>query len=131
MQYPTLAAAGLMAATVGLHVIGGGAEFHAPIQASSLDLPLRAISAVLWHAVTILLAVQAVALFWLARQPNGAMALLLVAIQIGFAGLFLFYGQTMLGTVWILGQWTIFVALAALIIWGQWRALSVPALRTP
>ncbi len=131
MQYPTLAAAGLMVATVALHVIGGGAEFHVPIQASSLDLPLRAISAVVWHAVTILLAVQAVALLWLARHPNGAMALLLVAIQIGFAGLFLFYGQTMLGTVWILGQWTIFLALAALIVWGQWRVLSVPAPRSP
>jgi hypothetical protein len=131
MQYPTLAASGLMAATVGLHVIGGGAEFHVPIQASALNLPLRAVSAVLWHAVTILLAIEAVALFWLARHPNGAMAVLLAAIQIGFAGLFLYYGQTMLGTVWHLGQWTIFLVLAALIVWGQAQGAKAPVPRSP
>ena len=48
------------------------------------------------------------------------MATFLTAIQTGFAALFLFYGQTMLGTVWVLAQWTIFLALAALIIWGEW-----------
>jgi hypothetical protein len=118
MRLPTLAAATLMAATVGLHVFGGGPEFHYPIQASTLDLPLRAVSAVLWHAVTITLALEAVALLWLAKYPNQPMAILLIAIQIGYAGLFLFYGQTMLGTVWQLGQWTIFLVLAALILWG-------------
>ncbi len=120
MRIPTLAAAALMAATCGLHVIGGGAEFHAPIQASPLDLPLRAVSAVVWHFVTVMLALQALALVWLARHPDRAMAALLTAIQIGFAGLFLFYGQTMLGTIWTLGQWTIFLVLALLIVWGQW-----------
>lgn len=120
MRYPTIAAAALMAGTTGLHVFGGGAEFHVPIQASALDLPLRAISAVLWHFVTLMLAVQSIALLWLARHPDWALAALLASIQIGFAGLFLYYGQTMLGTVWVLGQWTIFAALATLIIWGQW-----------
>jgi hypothetical protein len=120
MRYPTLAAAGLMAATTALHVIGGGAEFHAPIQSALHDLPLRAISGVLWHFVTLMLAVQAIALVWLARHAERGLAALLVAIQIGFAGLFLFYGQTMLGTVWALAQWTIFLVLAGLIGWGQW-----------
>lgn len=127
MRYPTLAAAVVMAATAGLHVVAGGAEFHAPIQASSLDLPLRAISAVLWHFVTLMLALQAAALLWLARHPDRAMAVLLAAIQIGFAGLFLFNGQTMLGTVWVLGQWTIFLVLAMLIIWGQWGRVRAHA----
>jgi hypothetical protein len=127
MRLPLLAAAAIMAATVFLHVIGGGAEFHAPLQALTLDLPLRAISAVLWHMVTLLLILQTAALFWLARNPNPALASLLASIQIGFAGLFLLYGQTMLGTVWILGQWTIFLALAALILWGQWGGPRQPA----
>ncbi len=122
MQYPTLAAAILMAGTTGLHIVGGGAEFHAPIQASTLDLPLRAIAAVLWHFATIMLALQTGALLWLTRHPDRAMTTLLAAIQIGFAGVFLFYGWTMLGTVWILGQWTIFVVLALLILWGQYGA---------
>jgi hypothetical protein len=118
MRVPTLVAAALMAATFCLHVFGGGPEIHVPIQASSLPLPLRAISAVLWHAVTVLLSIQVFALVWLARYPDYAMALLLASIQLGFAMLFLFYGQTMLGTVWLMGQWTIFLALAALILWG-------------
>lgn len=112
MRYPTLAAAVGMAATTLLHVFGGGPEVHQPIQASALELPLRAVAAVLWHAVT------------------GLLAVLLVAIQIGFAGLFLFYGQTMLGTVWTLGQWTIFAVLAVLIVWGQWGVRS-PVPRLP
>lgn len=127
MRYSTLAAALVMAATTGLHVIGGGAEFHTPIQASSMDVPLRAISAVLWHMVTVLLALQTVALLWLAQHPNTPMATLLAAVQIGFAGLFLFYGQTMLGTVWQLGQWTIFLALAALIVWDYRSVIRAPA----
>lgn len=126
MRYPTLAAAVLMAATVVLHVIGGGTEFHAPIQASALDLPLRAISAVLWHMVTMLLILQTLALLWLATRPDRAMAILLACIQVSFAGLFLFYGQTMLGTVWLLGQWTIFLVLALLIAWGQWGVPKAP-----
>jgi hypothetical protein len=126
MSIPTLIAAALTAATFFLHVFGGGPEFHAPIQASALDLPLRAISAVLWHAISLLLATEAVALLWLARYPNRPMAALLGAIQISFAGLFLFYGQTMLGSVWILGQWTIFLVLAGLIFWGARMPKSLP-----
>jgi hypothetical protein len=131
MRYPTLAAAALMAATTALHVIGGGAEFHTPIQTSSLDLPLRAISAVLWHFVTLMLVLQTAALLWLSLHPERGLAALLLAIQAGFAGLFIYYGQTMLGTVWHLGQWTIFLALAVLIAWGQWAGLKAPAPRHP
>jgi hypothetical protein len=118
MRRPTLAAAGLMAATFALHVFGGGPEFHDRIQALDIDVPLRAISAILWHGISFLLALQTFALLWLSRHPDRAVSILLTAIQIGFAGLFLFYGQTMLGTVWVLGQWTIFLALAGLIFWG-------------
>jgi hypothetical protein len=118
MRIPMVLAAVLMAGTFFLHVIGGGAEVHVPIQASSLDLTLRAVSAVLWHAVSVLLVIQTGALVWLARHPNPPMAMLLITIQLAFVGLFLFYGQTMLGTVWVMGQWTIFLALAALIAWG-------------
>jgi hypothetical protein len=118
MRVPTLIAAVLMTATFFLHVFGGGPQIHQPIQASSLALPLRAVSAILWHGISVLLAIEAVALFWLARHPDRAMAALLAAIQLAFAALFLFYGLTMLGTVWVLGQWTIFLTLAALILWG-------------
>ena len=118
MNKPILIAALVSAATFGLHVVGGGAEFHQPIQASSMALPLRAISAILWHAVSMLLVLQAAALMWLAHHPNPALSLFIAVVQIGFAALFLFYGVTMIGSVWVLGQWVIFVAIAALVLWG-------------
>jgi hypothetical protein len=125
MRIPTLIAAILMAATFFLHVIGGGAEFNVPVQASDLDLTLRTVSIVVWHGISAMLAIQAFALLWLARHPNPPMSALLVTIQLAFAGLFLFFGQTMLGTVWVLGQWTIFLVLAGLIAWGA--RLRAPA----
>ena len=119
MRYPTLAAAILTAATFALHVWGGGPEFNQPLQASALPAELRAMSGVLWHAVSVELAVFAVALLWLARTPNLPMSVTLAAIQLGFAGLFLWYGYALLGSIWVLPQWTIFLTLAALILWGS------------
>lgn len=114
-------AAALSAATFGLHVIGGGADVHAPIQASSLDLPLRAIAAVLWHFVSLALLLQAAGFGRLATRPNPDLAALLIALQLGTAALFLFYGTLMLQTVWLLPQWVIFVAIALLATAGLRR----------
>ncbi len=128
MNIPLLAAAVLSAATFGLHVIGGGAEFHVPIQAVDMPLPLRAVSAILWHFVSAMLFLQAIAFGWLALRPNMPLAWFLSAVQLCFAGLFLFYGLTMLGSIWVLLQWTIFTAIAGLALWGQWSgARHLPA----
>ena len=119
MRYPTLAAAILTAATFALHVWGGGPEFNQPLQASALPAELRAVSGVLWHAVSLELAVFAAALVWLARNPHLPMSVMLAAIQLGFAGLFLWYGHALLDSIWVLPQWTIFLTLTALILWGS------------
>lgn len=119
MNKPMMAAAVLSAVTLVIYVIGGGQDVHAPIQASDLELPLRAISAVIWHFVSLILAVQAVGLFAVARRPNPQLAGMLIAIQIGTAGLFVFFGVTMLGTLWIMPQWVIFGTLGALGLWGM------------
>lgn len=121
MNKPMLAAAVISALTFGLHVIGGGADVHTPIQASTLPLPLRAISAVLWHFVSLILALQSLGFISLARASNRDLSLMLIGIQIGTAVLFVFYGMTMLGSVWIIPQWTIFLTIAALGLWGLWR----------
>ncbi len=121
MNKPMLAAAAISALTFGLHVIGGGADVHAPIQASTLPLPLRAISAVLWHFVSLILALQALGFLSVARTANRDLSLMLIAIQIGTAVLFVFYGLTMLGTIWLMPQWTIFLTVAALGLWGLMR----------
>jgi hypothetical protein len=120
MNIPLLAAAALSAATFGLHVVGGGAEFHAPIQAVDMPLPLRTVSAILWHYVSVMLLLQAIAFGWLARSPSVPLLWFLIAVQLGFAGLFLVYGLVMLGSIWVLLQWTIFIAIAGLALWGHW-----------
>ncbi len=108
----------LMAATTGLHVFGGGPEIHEPIQASALEPALRAISAVLWHAVTVILIVFTVGNAYLAKFPNPPLAIALIATQVGFAGLFIYYGMALLGTVWVLPQWTIFSTISCVMLWG-------------
>lgn len=121
MNKPMLVAAVTSALTFGLHVIGCGADVHIPIQASTLPLPLRAISAVLWHFVSLILALQTLGFLSLARASNRDLSLMLIGIQIGTAVLFVFYGMTMLGSIWIIPQWTIFLTIAALGLWGLWR----------
>ncbi|MEE2946633.1 MAG: hypothetical protein VX444_15810 [Pseudomonadota bacterium] len=113
-----LGASVLMALTFCLHVFGGGPEIHEPIQASALSDYLRAMSAVLWHAVTVVLAVLAIAYLWLAKHENTAMSLQMSAIQLGFAALFLWYGETLLGTVWPMPQWIIFIVIPAVSLFG-------------
>lgn len=116
-----LAAAGALLLTTWVHVYLGGPEIHHVIQVSDLPPDLRALSAVLWHAVTIALLVFAAGCIWLARTPNPALVLLIGAIQVGYAGLFLFYGVTRLGTLWVMPQWIIFLLVPALMVIGLRR----------
>lgn len=104
-----------------VHVFMGGPEIYDPILASDLSEYLRAMSAVLWHAVTVVLLVFAAAAVWIAMRPNRDLALVLIAIQVGFAGLFLFYGQTQLGTLWIMPQWVIFLCVPFVMLIGLRR----------
>ncbi|WP_316015624.1 hypothetical protein [Roseobacter sp. HKCCA0434] len=116
-----LSAAAIFAAVICLiHVIAGGREVHVPIQAHGLPPGLRAISAVLWHAVTVILIVMAGATAWLAMRPEPGLAVALIAICLGWAGLFVWYGLRQLGTVRDMPQWGLFLALAGLIGWGMW-----------
>lgn len=117
----TRLAAALMGATVLIHVIAGGADVHAPLQAALPDPALAAFAAVLWHAVTVVLIVLAYGLWVLGGRRDPALETILSGVQIGFAALFLFYGLTRLGTVWDMPQWLIFLALPALTRFGQSR----------
>ncbi len=115
------AAAGLLL-TTWVHVFLGGPEIHQIIQASDMHPGVRAIGAVLWHAVTVNLLVFAVACLWMSQRPNPALAILVCGIQIGFAALFVFYGLTLLGTVWLMPQWVIFLLVPAVMMMGLRRA---------
>lgn len=115
----TLIAALLMTLTVFVHIFPGGAEVHLPLQAAPIPEGLKAISSVIWHAVTVMLIVIAGGTFWLWRHPNPALETALAAIQIGFTGLFLFYGLTRLGEISSMPQWVIFLAVPLLTRFGQ------------
>ena len=120
MNWTRLAAA-LMGLTVLLHLFGGGPEVHAPLQAALTDPLLAAFATVLWHAVTVVLAVLAGGLWVLAQRRDPALEAILSGIQLGLAALFVFYGVTRLGTVMPMNQWIIFLAIPALTRLGQSR----------
>ena len=55
-------------------------------------------------------------------RTNGPLFWMVFAALAGFAGMFLFYGLTDLGTLWPMPQWIIFLAVAGLMVWGERRA---------
>ena len=103
-----------------LHVIGGGATIHRPIQRSMLPLELRAISAVIWHLVTAVLFLMGLALAWLSVRPEPGLAMVLIAICLSWAAVFIWYGHSMLGSLKPMPQWVLFLSLAGLIAAGMW-----------
>ena len=120
-NYYCVVAAGLMWLTVFIHVFAGGPEVHVPIQASELSPVVRGVGAVIWHAITWILILLAVAIGWLSRQDNPALNAIVIATQLGFSALFIFYGLTLLGTLWPMPQWIIFTGIPVLMLVGQWR----------
>lgn len=95
-----------------LHVFAGGAEIHVPIQESGLNTPLKAISAVLWHAVTLTLLAGGIVACALVVRPHRLVALGIALFSLGYIPIFMFYAQTMLGSVWAMPQWVLFLAFA-------------------
>ena len=120
-NYYYAVAAGFMWLTVFIHVFGGGPEVHVPIQSSELSPVVRGVGAVIWHAITWILILLAIAIGWLSRRENSALNAMVIATQLGFSVLFIFYGLTLLGTLWPMPQWIIFTGIPVLMIVGQWR----------
>lgn len=118
MSIPMLLAAGLMSVTVFVHVLMGGPEIMAPLREAGLHPVIRTVMDVIWHAVTVVLFCSAVALFWLTWNPNTALLMIVSAISVGFAGLFIWYGLTQLQSLWPMPQWIVFLGVPALAVWG-------------
>lgn len=120
MSKSILLAAIISTITIGLHIVGGGKEVHEPILDANLTTILKAYTSILWHAVTVVLIINSVALFCAAFKPIRFQSLsFLIALQyLAFAGLFIFYGFSKLGTLFLMPQWTIFITIAALILFG-------------
>lgn len=113
-----MSAAGLLVLTTAVHVFLGGPEIHWVIQDSTLPPDVRAVAAVIWHAITVILFAFALGCAWLVRHENKPMAYLMSGIQIGFAALFVFYGLSLLGNLTIMPQWIIFLLVPALTLRG-------------
>ncbi|PID36395.1 MAG: hypothetical protein CR993_04815 [Rhodobacterales bacterium] len=123
MNLPNLAAAALMTLLFFVHLFMGTPKVLDPIQASDLSLPLIAISSVIWHAISALLAIFAAALFVHARKENTALMLTISAVNIAVAALFLFYGATLMGNIFTpMPHWIFFLAVVGLNLWGFIRA---------
>lgn len=123
MSKSILLAAVISTITIGLHVYGGGIEVHQPILSANLTPILKAYVSILWHAVTVILVINSIGLFLTAFKPIQLKSLsLLISLQyLAFAGLFIFYGLSQLGTLFIMPQWIIFICMSALIFLGSWR----------
>ncbi|ABD55572.1 hypothetical protein Jann_2655 [Jannaschia sp. CCS1] len=122
VNIPIVASGGLYIATAAIHAFMGGPEINAPIQASDLHPFIRAISAVIWHALTALFVIFGVALLWTARDGSRALIVTILAVTLAFVALFLGIGIVLLGTVGAMLQWVLFGAIAATLIWGLIRA---------
>lgn len=111
-----------MALTGLVHVFAGGPEVMVPLRASDVPPLPNAVLHVVWHMVTLMLAVMAGALAYLVHNRNVVLALVLIALNLGTALIFVGYGAALLGTLAPMPQWTIFLAMAGVIAMGLRRA---------
>jgi hypothetical protein len=103
-----------------VHVFYGGREVHRPMVAAHWPEPAKAVWSVCWHAATAVMGLGGLALIAAAFLPDQALALsaLPIALFLGFAGLFVFYGLNRLGTLRSLPQWIAFLVVGALGLTG-------------
>ncbi|WP_224815204.1 hypothetical protein [Hasllibacter sp. MH4015] len=113
-----LVAGGLFVATAAIHALVGGPEVNAPVQDSALDPLVRAVSAVVWHALTALFVVFGGAMIWTAWNGGRALVVTLLAVNAAFIALFLAIGIVALGTIWPMPQWVLFGVISGVMIWG-------------
>ncbi|MEM9427341.1 MAG: hypothetical protein AAGA06_11640 [Pseudomonadota bacterium] len=121
LNRPVLAAACLFALTALIHAFVGGPEINAPVQSSGLDPVVRAVSAVVWHALTALFLILAAGLAWAARHSNPALIWVTLALNLAFVAIFLTLGFIALGNAVEMPQWTLFVATSLCLLAGLRR----------
>ena len=124
MNAPLLAAGVLAAVTAGIHLIAGHADTVRPLLASSLsEAPKRTLHGC-WHIASVVPAVSAVVLIYLAVFGGGASADALARfIALNYFGFGLVFLAIALSVAWPKGlirlpQWALLLPVAALAWWG-------------
>jgi hypothetical protein len=129
MNRPIAAAALGMAATLALHGIGGEFTVHRPLLADAVTAEMDLYVSVLWHGLTAIIAISAVALTYAAVQKTPSKALLLIiggqTLAVGL--MFILFGLTRTSSLFVAPQWIILVPLGLLILWTARRG-AIPAL---
>ncbi len=117
-----LAAGSLSVLTLAVHVFAGGPEVHDPMLALAGAFPdvLKTFISLMWHAITITLAIDSAALLLATRYSPSQKALVwFVCCQYGaFAALFVFYGAFHLGSLLLMPQWIVFLLISGLALAG-------------
>lgn len=124
MTNKTIAVAGVLSfGLFALHVTGGGQSALVPALESDASDLVKAFIAVSFHGVTVNLIICSFMLMMAARSETHRTVLtsLVIADYLAFAGLFLFYGITRLGTVFLMIPWTIFLLIAVISAIGLFR----------
>ena len=120
MNKPLFAASCLSFFTFGVHVFLGGPEIHEPLLASNAPDLVRAVGSVIWHAISALIFLNSLALLYASRSPDIAkpVIVLVIAQYLAFVLLFTGYGVTRFGSVFVMPQWTGFLGMSLLALWG-------------
>ena len=124
MTNKTIAVAGVLSfGLFALHVTGGGQSALFPALESDASDLVKAFIAVSFHGVTVNLIICSFMLMMAARSETHRTVLtsLVIADYLAFAGLFLFYGITRLGTVFLMIPWIIFLLIAVVSAIGLFR----------
>lgn len=116
---PLLAAALAALVFLVLHLWLGEIRYHQPALASNMTAEQKGLYTVLWHAISIIIALSAGAFFAAARRPAIRPAAWLALIQFClFMVLDLAVGLFRLGAPWPLIQWLIILPIVLLAGWG-------------
>lgn len=121
MSKTYLSLSALMAGIVAVHVFMGGPQYAVPFGQELSTSDLRAMSQVLWHAVTVVLIVLALVYLWLGFHHNRALFVFSSILQCGWAALFLYYGMTRIGEIATQPQWVLFLAFPLAACWAEHR----------
>ena len=115
MNYFMSGAAALMGVTTGVHLLLGTGEIMTPIlETESIHPVIKGTTLVVWHMITLILAMSTGAIFYLAKNANKALAVFVMALQFGFAAIFLSVTLTMFSALFTLPQWSAFFLTGAL-----------------